>query len=161
MGPTQINEQWVSDELMVVRPDSATRGVFAGAELAKLFSLHGLQVANSYKGFSPTYYGPRGESSWIDIIAAPAALVQHSRSAGPLHRLSRELQYVRRRAVSDHLFIRMGLDYVLDPQAVSVAVERPRWDLDTLMLALRKGIGRRDFLEAVEARIHNDSGLCD
>eukprot|EP00959_Pyramimonas_sp_CCMP1952_P248555 5195417-Pyramimonas_sp.AAC.1 len=55
----------------------------------------------------------------------------------------------------------MGLDYVLDPQAVSVSVERPRWDLDTLMLALRKGIGRRDFLEAVEARIHGDSELCD
>eukprot|EP00959_Pyramimonas_sp_CCMP1952_P370266 7754488-Pyramimonas_sp.AAC.1 len=53
MGHIQINGQWVSDELMVVRPENATRGVFAGAELAKLFSLHGLQVANSYNGFSP------------------------------------------------------------------------------------------------------------
>eukprot|EP00959_Pyramimonas_sp_CCMP1952_P213063 4457829-Pyramimonas_sp.AAC.1 len=76
-----------------------------------------LRVANGYRGFSPTHCGPRGETSWVDTIVAPTALVQHCRSAGPLHRLSRELQYVRRKAVSEHLFIHMAFDYVFHPQA--------------------------------------------
>eukprot|EP00959_Pyramimonas_sp_CCMP1952_P055860 1167285-Pyramimonas_sp.AAC.1 len=70
----QVNGAWENDGLDVVKREHATNGVYAGALLSRLLATHNMQVEISFPGFCPTYHGPRVESSWIDVIAAPTAL---------------------------------------------------------------------------------------
>ena len=111
----------------------------------------------------PTYVGPKGERSMLDHFALPCLSRAFVLSINVCWRLGRKLQLINTREARDHVPVllkvrrdigrRDGCSRLPSEVLPSVfAGPRVRWDYDALAAALQQGIGRHEFLEALEAK---------
>ena len=135
----------------------------AGELLRELLDTHGMASASSWTDSRPTFFGNNHSESLLDHICLPLALIEAVRTAGPLYSMARKLQLIRRRSLADHSPVHVVAWYLfsqdesteeLQPQLqVEPSLQEVTWDLDELLLGLRKGKHRREFIAALESEM--------
>ena len=106
MGIALRGEHWQDVDTAVISQAAKRRERIpggAGSSLRPVLEQHDFASASSWQDARDTYYGSSGVSSLLDHAFIPSALLAAVRSAGPLARMGRRLQIIRRRGPADHL----------------------------------------------------------
>ena len=141
--------RYCSVETQCIAAAGARREHAAGKRLREIMEKHHMRATSAEMG-GPTWFGNERQSSLIDYVWAPAALLL--RCSGPLRRLAAELQLISTRQLRDHVPLGLEFDYVqLAGQPASG--EREAWNADALMEGVRVGTKRSEFLAALEDRV--------
>ena len=125
-----------------------------------LFDAHFMSAVSSWDDARPTFFGNTGSQSLIDHIFMPTSMLDAARSAGPLMGMSKRLQLINKRGPADHASVHVHFWYLRahisapPPSSVQALVSPEvagvRWDMDKLMLGVREGQSRRDFIAEME-----------
>ena len=132
----------------------------AGESLRILLDLHGISAVSSWSDPRPTFFGNHGNESLLDHIFLPLALLEATWSAGPLMNMAKRLQLIQRKGPADHApthacfwYLRRHLD-APPPSSPQVQVcpelATIKWDIDKLMMGVREGRQRREFIAELE-----------
>ena len=168
MGLSWANGSWVHVDTDAVSHLAARQERLAGGAgelFRQVLELHGLSSVSSWWDARPTFYGNNSQSL-LDHLCWPQALLEVTISAGPLARLSRRLQLIKRRGKADHLLVHATCHYILEHSTYRELDESPQnfllhnvdtsevaWDMDKIMQCLTEGHRRREFIETIEKDI--------
>ena len=132
----------------------------AGEQLRAVLELHSLAASSSWHDPRDTFFGD-GYSSLLDHLFIPRPLIAALRSSGPLYKLSKRLQCIRKRGLADHSIVHTVFYYVkpaaraqfvnTSPMAsISENTSEVRWNTDAMARCLREGEQRHVFIAALE-----------
>lgn len=142
--------EWQHDEDAVVGPHAHGRQHEAGALLRTIAAPSGLTALTTRYDLGPTYHGWQGRASCIDHVLVPQAALPLVLQFVKEVRMQRRLQLLPDVRLRDHSPLLLRMSAKFDAPRVDRGL---MLDRDRIMLMLRKGVGRQEYIQQVEHMI--------
>ncbi|CAK0897975.1 unnamed protein product, partial [Prorocentrum cordatum] len=142
----------------VIKKEAATKEFFKGAGECLREVLYRHHMAVYSDTLDPTWFGKNEETSRLDCVIGPVSWKEACTKAAPLLRMGRRLQCIPDRQLRDHVLVHATIMHDKlatcdDPEA---SLQREKWNLDSLVYALRHGDLKHDFLTKLNEALQDD-----